>query len=115
MPVLPVRFFATDPEPFPRILPHRLQQAVTRRTTALLGQHQALVGEGSEDVEHRPIFDVLADAGTVADHEALAGAVKAAGARLVLADIAADDGTPRHDPRKLAAAYDAVMGPDEGR
>ena len=36
--------------------------------------------------------------------------VAAAGARLVLADVASADGSPRHDPRLLADAYEQVMG-----
>lgn len=40
---------------------------------------------------------------------ALQHAAAAAGAELVLADVAADDGTARHDPEKLAAAYAAIM------
>lgn len=48
---------------------------------------------------------VLADRGTVPDPEALAGAARALGARLVVADLAVGDGTPRHDPVKLAQAY----------
>ncbi len=62
--------------------------------------------------EHAPdlrVHTVLADRRSVLDETALADAAKAAGARLVLADIAADDGSPRHDPAKLAAAYDAVI------
>ncbi len=35
--------------------------------------------------------------------------VAAAGARLVVADVASDDGTPRHDPAKLAAAYESIL------
>jgi hypothetical protein len=31
------------------------------------------------------------------------------GARLVLADLAADDDTPRHDIARLAAAYAGIM------
>lgn len=62
--------------------------------------------------EHAPelrVHTVLADTHSVPDLEALDDAVKAAGARLVVADIAAADGSPRHDPVKLAAAYDAVI------
>ena len=36
------------------------------------------------------------------------------GARLVVADIAAADGSARHDPGKLAAAYDGVLAGREG-
>ncbi len=32
------------------------------------------------------------------------------GARVVVADVARDDGTPRHDPVKLAAAYADILG-----
>jgi uncharacterized cofD-like protein len=63
-------------------------------------------------LEHAPdlrVHTVLADVRSVPDPSALDDAVKAAGARLVVADIAADDGSPRHDPAKLAAAYDGIL------
>ena len=64
--------------------------------------------------EHAPdltIDVVLADraasgAGNLTDLEKAAGAL---GARLVLADVAMDDGTPRHDPGRLGHAYRAVL------
>jgi uncharacterized cofD-like protein len=54
---------------------------------------------------------VLADtgtvgAGTLTDLEKAAGAL---GARLVMADVAMADGTPRHDPRLLAGEYAKVL------
>ena len=57
---------------------------------------------------------MLADAGTLrrAGAEAawhLEELTAAVGARLVLADVAAADGSPRHDPRLLADAYESVM------
>jgi uncharacterized cofD-like protein len=55
---------------------------------------------------------VLAHVRSVRDPGSLETAVKEAGARLVLADIAAGDGSARHDPVKLAAAYDAVISHD---
>jgi len=61
---------------------------------------------------HAPDFSVdvvLADAGVVPDADRLAAAAKALGARLVLAPVANVDGSPRHDPGLLAAAYDAVF------
>jgi uncharacterized cofD-like protein len=64
-------------------------------------------------LEHAPdlrVDTVLADVRSVPDPASLESAVKSVGARLVVADIAADDGSPRHDPVKLAAAYDAVIG-----
>jgi len=54
---------------------------------------------------------VLADS-TAAEPGNLADLEKAAavlGARLVLADVAAADGTPRHDPRLLAGTYAEIF------
>jgi uncharacterized cofD-like protein len=55
---------------------------------------------------------VLADAkaartGSLADLEKAAAVL---GARLVMADVAAADGTPRHDPRLLAGMYAQIFG-----
>ncbi|NVI88824.1 uridine diphosphate-N-acetylglucosamine-binding protein YvcK [Actinomadura sp. BRA 177] len=47
---------------------------------------------------------VVADRGVVDDPAALDKAVQALGGRLVLADVAADDGSPRHEPARLAQA-----------
>jgi len=63
-------------------------------------------------LEHAPelrIDTVLADVRSVRDQATLQAAADGIGARLVVADVAADDGTPRHDPAKLAAAYEAAM------
>ncbi|MFI0479837.1 uridine diphosphate-N-acetylglucosamine-binding protein YvcK [Actinomadura sp. 9N215] len=48
---------------------------------------------------------VLADRGVVDDPAALDKAVQEIGGRLVLADVAADDGSPRHEPARLAQAF----------
>jgi uncharacterized cofD-like protein len=64
--------------------------------------------------EHAPdlaVDVVLADrtaarTGNLADLEKAAGAL---GARLVVADVAMGDGTPRHDPRLLAGEYAKVF------
>jgi uncharacterized cofD-like protein len=48
---------------------------------------------------------VLADERTVGDLESLRRTAASLGAELVVADVAADDGSPRHDPVKLANAY----------
>ena len=58
--------------------------------------------------DHAPdlrIDVVLADPSAVADHAALRSSCEALGARLLLADVACDDGSPRHDVDKLALAY----------
>lgn len=57
---------------------------------------------------------VLADPTSVDDVDALAAAVAAAGGRLVLRQVSLGDGTARHDPLRLAAAFrdvfDGVLG-----
>lgn len=65
-------------------------------------------------LEHAPrlrVHTVLADSANLTDEQAeeLQLLVGASGTRLVLADVARDDGTPRHDPVKLAAAYARLM------
>lgn len=52
---------------------------------------------------------VLADPRAVADQVALRAVVERAGGELVLADVAMDDGSPRHDPERLAAAYGEML------
>jgi uncharacterized cofD-like protein len=56
-----------------------------------------------------PLDVVLADPDAVADPAALEAVVQAAGGRLVLAPVALGDGTPRHDPDRLAAALREVL------
>jgi uncharacterized cofD-like protein len=53
---------------------------------------------------------VLADRAAVLDTGSLAEAAKALGAELEIADLALGDGTPRHDPVKLANAYTRILG-----
>ncbi|HWG93818.1 MAG TPA: uridine diphosphate-N-acetylglucosamine-binding protein YvcK [Mycobacteriales bacterium] len=52
---------------------------------------------------------VLADRDAVLDPRGLMAAVEAAGGRLELADVALGDGTPRHDPERLARAFTTVF------
>jgi uncharacterized cofD-like protein len=52
---------------------------------------------------------VLADHRSVLDAEQLQAAAAGFGAELVIADVAADDGSPRHDPHKLANAYAGLV------
>ena len=53
---------------------------------------------------------VLADQRSVGDVDRLGKVAAALGAELMVADLAADDGTPHHDPAKLANAYAQLMG-----
>jgi uncharacterized cofD-like protein len=52
---------------------------------------------------------VVADLSQVPDSRVLEGMVNALGGRLVVADIAAHDGTSRHDAARLAATYAGIM------
>lgn len=52
---------------------------------------------------------VLADSGVVEDAGALDKAVQSLGGRLVLAGVAAADGSPRHDPARLAEALGRIF------
>jgi uncharacterized cofD-like protein len=53
---------------------------------------------------------VLADLKAADDPEPLRGAAESLGARLALHAVAADDGSPRHDPGALAAALAPILG-----
>ncbi|MFI6315902.1 uridine diphosphate-N-acetylglucosamine-binding protein YvcK [Nonomuraea sp. NPDC050556] len=62
--------------------------------------------------QHAPelaIDVVLADTGVVDDRDALDKAAASLGARLVMADVATGDGSPRHDPRRLASVLDEIF------
>jgi uncharacterized cofD-like protein len=113
---------------FTSVLPHLL---VPELATALVGTRaRRLVAlnlapqpgetEGFSPHAHLEVLADHAPALTIdvvlADREATRGATaeleKAAGllgARLVLADLAMGDGTPRHDPRRLAGAFAQIF------
>jgi 2-phospho-L-lactate transferase/gluconeogenesis factor (CofD/UPF0052 family) len=57
---------------------------------------------------------VLADVDGVLDSRGLMSLVESAGGRLVLAPVAMGDGTPRHHPERLAAAYAEIMSVEGG-
>jgi 2-phospho-L-lactate transferase/gluconeogenesis factor (CofD/UPF0052 family) len=54
---------------------------------------------------------VVADASSVVDAGRLRDTASSLGADLVVTDLAVGDGTPRHDPVKLANAYAGFMTP----
>lgn len=62
---------------------------------------------------HAPDLEVdvvVADTQAVTDRMVLEETVDGLGGRLVVADIAARDGSPRHDEIRLAATYREIMG-----
>jgi hypothetical protein len=63
--------------------------------------------------EHAPdlrLDVVLADSRFASEDPHLASWVDSLGARLVFADLAARDGSARHDPLRLASAYADILG-----
>jgi uncharacterized cofD-like protein len=61
---------------------------------------------------HAPELEVdvvLADRNLVDEPDVLEKAVRTLGGRLVLADVAAEDGSPRHDPARLAQAFAQIF------
>ncbi|MEP9364971.1 uridine diphosphate-N-acetylglucosamine-binding protein YvcK [Nocardioides sp. CN2-186] len=115
---------------FTSVLPHLMVPELRRaliETDARIVVNLNLAGEegGETDgygpidhlaalLDHAPdmkIDTVLADRASVGDAlEELDAAVASYGARLHLADVASDDGTPRHDAARLASAYATIMG-----
>ena len=113
---------------FTSVLPHlmvpdlreALVQTRSRKVLALNLVAQPGETEGFSPQRHLEVLGahvpdltvdfVLANAGTVADPEALRSAAKRLGAELVLDNVAATDGSSgRHDPELLAAAYDRIF------
>ena len=110
---------------FTSVLPHlivpELRDALlrthARRMVALNLAPQSGETEGFSPCTHLEVLAahapalrvdvVLADAAT--RDPALAGAAESLGGRLVLAPVAVGDGSPRHDPARLAAAYATVF------
>jgi uncharacterized cofD-like protein len=71
--------------------------------------HLEVLGSYAPDLK---LDVVLAEERGVTDHEGLRAVVSSFGAELVMADLAVADGTPRHDPVKLANAYASFLGGD---
>ncbi len=108
---------------FTSVIPHllvpdlrsALEQTAARRMVVLnlAPQHGETTGFTPERhletlAHHAPdlrLDVVLADPSTVVDPDALRRTAGSLGARLVLADVASDDGSARHDAAKLARAY----------
>ena len=112
---------------FTSVLPHllvpglrrALEQTSARRLVALNlapqpGETEGFSPEAHLDVlqVHAPALPldvVLADEAAVRDRRGLMAAAADLGARLVLAPVAMDDGTPRHDPDRLGSAYRSIF------
>ena len=87
---------------------------VTLNLEAQPGETDGFTPEDHLAVLHRHapdlrIHTVLADSAAVVHESRLRSAASALGARLVLADVAADGASGQHDPEKLARAYALVL------
>ncbi|MGC4111818.1 MAG: uridine diphosphate-N-acetylglucosamine-binding protein YvcK [Nocardioides sp.] len=122
---------------FTSVLPHlmvpRLAEALVGTDAHLvvvlnLGQEDETGGFAAADhlrvlLDHAPglpVGTVLVDAGEAAEGRVLADLEDVAascGARVLVADVARGDGSPRHDPEKLAAAFAGITAglANEGR
>ena len=112
---------------FTSVLPHllvpglreALEQTTAQRVVALNLAPQRGETEGFSPEAHLevlqahapglPLDVVLADEAAVRDPRGLMAAAAGLGARLVLAPVATDDGTPRHDAGRLGTAYRSIF------
>jgi uncharacterized cofD-like protein len=112
---------------FTSVLPHLLvpdlAQALTetaaRRLVALNLAPQPGETEGFSPDNHLEVLAahapklrlnaVLADLGVVEDPASLRRTTESLGGELMLASVAAEDGSPRHDPKRLAGAFAHVF------
>jgi uncharacterized cofD-like protein len=113
---------------FTSVIPHllvpelraSLESSDARRAVVLNLVPQAGETEGFSPERHLEVLAahapalrldvVLADRAAVPEEGRLSQAAEALGARLVVADLAVGDGSPRHDPVKLAEAYAGFFG-----
>jgi uncharacterized cofD-like protein len=112
---------------FSSVIPHllvpelldALSQTRARRVLSLNLAPQPGETEGFSPQRHLEVLGrhapklaldvVLADEAAVPDRESLADAAQRFGAAVELAPVARTDGSPRHDPELLAAAYDRIF------
>ncbi|MBP2703471.1 uridine diphosphate-N-acetylglucosamine-binding protein YvcK [Microbispora sp. RL4-1S] len=112
---------------FTSVLPHlkvpelaaALQSTAARRVVILNLAPQAGETDGFSPEKHLEVLRehapwlsvdaVVADEGVVGDVRALEKAAWSLGGRLVLADVAAGDGSPKHDGPRLATVLDEIF------
>jgi uncharacterized cofD-like protein len=114
---------------FSSVIPHLLVPALrdalvsssARKLVTLNLEPQSGETEGFSPETHLEVLSahapdlkldvVLVDSGAVVDEEQLRHVAATLGAELVVADVAMGDGSPRHDPVKLANAYAGILTP----
>jgi uncharacterized cofD-like protein len=107
----------------PHLMVPRLREALVATSARLVvvlnlePQEGETPGFGPEDhlaalFEHAPdlkVHTVLADRASVGHADVLERVVSEAGAELVLADVAEEGASDRHDHARLAAAFEAIV------
>ena len=96
------------------LLEARARRCLVLNLAATVGETQGLSAAGHVRalLAHAPelrLDIVLADPSAVEDVDSLADAAREAGGHLVLRQVGLGDGTPRHDPLRLAAAFRDVF------
>jgi uncharacterized cofD-like protein len=112
---------------FTSVLPHLMVPALADALTRTHAHRVVVLNlapqEGETDgfapadllsvlLHHAPDLEVgtvVVDRSEVGDTAALDELAVKCGAEVVVADVACDDGSPRHDPAKLAAAYAEIL------
>ncbi|MDF2968061.1 MAG: protein of unknown function and CofD [Nocardioidaceae bacterium] len=84
------------------------QQGETDEMTP--AQHLIALGEHAPDLRLDAVLVDRASLHTTAERDALSDAAGRFGAQVVVSDVRARDGSPRHDVLRLAAAYLDIMG-----
>lgn len=112
---------------FTSLIPHLLVPELTEAICATEGQRILTLNIAPADetdgfsasrhiellAEHAPALHldwVIADTRFATTDPHLQGFVESLGGRLVVVDVATRDGSPRHDPLRLASAFAQVMG-----
>lgn len=105
------------PELAKALVATRARRIVTLNLSAQPGETEGFSPEAHLEVlaAHAPglrVDVVLADEAWVGDRLPLEAAARALGGTVVFAPVACGDGTPRHDPARLAAAYRSILEGD---
>ncbi|UYM04895.1 gluconeogenesis factor YvcK family protein [Solicola gregarius] len=103
------------PEIFDALHDTAARRIVVLNLAAQPGETEGFAPETHLEVltAHAPdlqIDTVVADAATVEDPSGLTKAAASLGAELVIAEVGVADGSPRHDPLRLAAVLEEVIG-----
>ncbi|MDO9377360.1 MAG: uridine diphosphate-N-acetylglucosamine-binding protein YvcK [Nocardioidaceae bacterium] len=104
--LVPELFEALHDTPARRVVVLNLAEQPGETSGFTAARHLEVLAEHAPDLR---LDVVLADHRVVDDRVSLDTASAALGAELVVANLAVRDGTPRHDPLRLAAAFEQIF------